>query len=351
MVGLDISDRSIKIAEVAGGGMPRLRTVCWSTLAAHLMRRGVVQDVGAVAQAVQAAFERCSPVPVAGRSVVASIPETQSFVRVVDLPAMPEHEMDEAVHWVVRRHLPFDLERVYIDWQSLPNVSGERREVVVGAAQREVVDPLLQVLDALGLSVAALELEAQAVMRCLLPSDPFVTRDIRGVLVIDLGATSTNVVFFDRGAMRFTTSIQLGGDDLTMRLTRQLNVPLEVAQAIKANVGPPDVGQGPAVEAALRTGMRELVRAVERVVREMMVSFSSEQSVHAILLSGGSANLPHLVDVFSEVFSDVSVQLGNPWTNIPREEGSRDVQLSVSDAMHFTTAIGLALRRSEVLVG
>ncbi len=351
MVGIDISDRSIKIVEITDGNNSQLRTVCWSALAAGLMRRGIVQDVEAVARAVAAALEQCLPVPVAGRDVVASIPETQSFVRVLDLPAMTERETSEAVPWAVRQHLPFDPERVYLDWQPLVSTAGEatRQQVMAGAAQRSVVDPLLAVLDALGMNVVALELEAQAVIRCLLPRDPVVARDILGVLVVDLGGTSTNVVFFDQGAMRFTASVQLGGEDLTARLARQLHMQPEMAATLKAAVGTVGVAQDAGAAATLRAVTLELVRGVERVVREMTAAASPEQRVRAILLSGGSANLPGIVDVFAEVFAGAPVQLGNPWTNIPRNDDRRGVQLSAGDALYFTTAIGLALRRPEVL--
>src|SRR5687768_2416502 len=175
MIGIDISDRSIKVAQVeASMGRIVLKSVCWAPLVETYIRRGVIQNVPAVAEALKSSFEKCSVGPVSMNApVVASIPETQSFVRVLDLPAMKDREVDEAVYWAVREHIPFDLERVYIDWQALPYGSrqGERRQVLVGAVQREVVDPLLEVLDTVGLRVTALELEAQAVVRALLPLD------------------------------------------------------------------------------------------------------------------------------------------------------------------------------------
>lgn len=346
MVGIDISDRSIKVAEVAHSDHPELRAVCWSALKPSLMRRGVIQNVAAVAEAVRGAFDRCLPVPVSGRTVVASIPETQSFVRVLDLPPIPEQEVNEAIQWAVREHLPFDLERVYLDWQSLV-VAADRRQVVVGAAQRDVVDPLLEVFDTLDLTVAALELEAQAVVRCLLPLDPDVARDVRGVLVVDLGATSTNVIFFDRGSMRFTASVQRGGDDLTTQLSQQLGITPEAAAELKAVAGTPGSGNDKAL-GVLRMATLELVRSIERVVREMTVALPSDQQVSTIMLSGGNANLVGISEIFAEVFSDIPVHLGNPWANLPNDDSPTNVQLSSGDALHFATALGLALRRSDV---
>lgn len=346
MVGLDVSDRSIKVVEVSDGDSPKLRSVCWSSLAPNLMRRGVIQDPVMVASTIEEALTKCTPVPVAGRTVVVSIPETQSFVRVIELPTMSDHEMDEAVQWAIRHHIPFDLERVYLDWQPLISNQPEngRVQVLVGAAQRDVIDPLVQVLDSIGLRVMACELEAQAITRSLLPRD---STDVAGVLLVDLGATSTNIIFFDRGAMRFTTSIQRGGDDLTQHLAQELKLQPSIAAEKKALVGVQANDDETQIALTLRAVTYDLVRQIEQVCREIITQLNAAGGIRAILLAGGAANLPGLASIFGEIFPGVPVQLGNPLINIMPEEGGQVSALSPADAVHFTTAIGLALRRPD----
>lgn len=345
MVGLDVSDRSIKAVEVSDGDSPKLKAVCWSSVAPNLMRRGIVQDPTMVAATIMEALTKCTPVPVAGRKVVVSIPETQSFVRVIDLPMMREEEMDEAVQWAIRHHIPFDLDRVYLDWQPLSQVQGEERvQVLVGAAQRDVIDPLLQVLDSAGLQVMALELEAQAIVRSLLPRD---SESISGVLLVDLGATSTNVIYFDRGTMRFTTSIQRGGDDLTQQLAQELKLEPSIAAEKKAQVGVQGTTTDGNIAQTLRVVTLDLTQQIERVVREVLSQMSLNEGIRAIMLAGGASNLPGLQEIFGEVFPGVPVQLGNPLINLMGEATGQEFALSAADAVHFTTAIGLALRRPD----
>jgi type IV pilus assembly protein PilM len=347
MVGIDVSEKSIKVVEVSDGNMPVLETVCWSTIKAGVIKKGVVQDVGEMTRALQGAMQKCTPIPVAGRQVVVSVPESQSFVRVLDLPKMSDDETDEAVQWAVRHHIPFDLDRVYIDWQMADmGLSADgRRKVLVGAAQRNVVDPLLEVLDSLKLEVEALELEAQAIIRSLLP---FNAQDVQGVLIVDLGATSTNVIYFDRGTMRFTTSIKRGGEDLTQQLVGALNIQPSMAAEKKALVGTSGDGDQAQVATILRAATLEIVQQIEQVVREVAVTGSAGNGVRAIILSGGSANLPGITSIFNEVFEGVPIQLGNPLINV--STGEKGSTLSVSDAIHFSTALGLALR-SAVIAG
>lgn len=342
MVGLDVSDRSIKVVEISEGDYPKLRTVCWSALAPNVMRRGVILDTTMIAAAIEEALTKCSPIPVTGREVVVSIPETQSFVRVLELPQMNESEMDEAVQWAIRHHIPFDLDRVYLDWQIVDQgAPGGRQQVLVGAAQRDVIDPLLAALDQAGLRTVALELEAQAIVRSILPRD---SSDVQGVLVVDLGATSTNVVFFDRGAMRFSTSIQRGGDDLTQKLAQELKIQPTIAAEKKALVGVAAEGDDQQIAAMLKTEAQALVSLINKAIVEVPAQAEGQSPIKAVLLTGGAANLPGLINIFMEAFPGLPVELGNPLINITAENENSMPPLSLADAVHFTTAIGLALR-------
>lgn len=344
MIGVDISDRSIKVAEVTEGATPKLRAVGWAALPAEAVQRGVIRDADMVLGQLKDAFDRSSPVAVSGKRVVASIPEIQSFVSMVVVPSMSRREMDEAVQWAAQQHLPFDLERVYLDWQPLTALPDGKVRALVGAAQRDVIDPLLYVLDGLGLTTIALELEAQSTVRSLLP---LVASDIQGVLIVDLGAASTNVIFFDQGSMRFTTSVPEGGDLLTAQLAQALGVAPEEAAEKKALVGVSTSAPDQTVAAPLRAATKTLLTHVAQVSRDVVAQAGGGAAIQAILLSGGAANLQGIAEVFGEVMPGAPVQLGNPWTNLLAEGQEGEAPLSGEDAAHFATALGLALRREE----
>ncbi len=344
MVGIDISDKSIKVAEVTEGDTPKLRAVGWAALPPGTLVQGFIQDVAQVAQNLKEAMSRASPVPIVGKRVAASIPEIQSFVSVVEVPMMSTREMDEAVQWAVQQHIPFDLSRVYLDWQPLSEAHEGKIHVLVGAAQREVADPLLAVLDELQLTTVGLELEAQSIVRSLLPLD---AREVQGVLIVDLGAVSTNVIFFDQGSMRFTTSVPQGGDVLTSELAGATGLTLEEAAEQKALVGVSKQVAQQEIAGPLRAATKTLVDRVGQVSRDIVRQVGEGSVIQAILLAGGAANLSGIVEVFAEVFPGVPIQLGNPWTNLLPEGREGEAPLSTEDAAHFATALGLALRRPE----
>jgi len=90
--------------------------------------------------------------------------------------------------------------------------------VLVGAAQKKVVDPLYELLKALDLDLAAFELESQAIVRALI-SPELSTK--QGLLIVDLGASATNVIIHDHGTSRFTASLQKGAGELLAALPPQ----------------------------------------------------------------------------------------------------------------------------------
>lgn len=347
MIGIDISDRSIKIAEVSSDPGRQFKTICWSPLPADLIQRGIIQDVPRLAQEIQKTCTKCSPVPLSRDNVVVSIPERQSFIRVLDLPAMSDAETNEAVRWAIRKDLPFDLDHMYIDWQSISGaISANVRQVVVGAAQRAVVDPLLSAFDKAGFRVQAFELEAQAMVRSLLPLDSL---SIEGVVICDLGATTTKLIYFDRGSMRWTIAIPSGGDSLTQTIRDAHGLSVEEASEKKAVIGAiAREGDDGAIALTLRNAALGLLGQVKNELDAALSLLSDSSGLKGILLSGGGANLPGIRDVFNEVFPGIPVEPGNPLINVNAGKSRRSVAISPQDAHHFVTAIGLALRSQSL---
>jgi type IV pilus assembly protein PilM len=342
MIGLDISDRSVKIVQLSQSEPRRLLAHCWHAIPEGVIEHGLIRERSKLQQVLKEALQLCQMTSRADDAVVASIPEMQSFLRIVELPAMADDEMHEAVRWEVARHIPFGLENVYIDWQPVEaghTPSAGQREVLVGAAQRKVVDPLLGVFRALGINVVALELESQAIVRALISNE---LRSHQGLLLVDLGGTVTNVVIHDHGAMRFTASLQRGANSLATVL------PAGSARLLEG----PRQDELPAedqrrIAEGLRAGQEELVMEVLGIV-EFYNGIDANHEVKEILLTGGGSNLPGLDNVFLRYFENVHVQRGNPWVNILATGWKKRPPLSLRESVHFTTALGLALRQVDL---
>ena len=187
MLGIDISEQSVKIAQIGLGGGRRLTTHCWHGVPEGTVQKGEITNQVAMQQVLHEALEKCKLPSRKNITVVASVPETESFLRVIEIPIMEPAEISEAVQWEVAQHIPFGIDNVYVDWQPVrrhKRTTTDRQEVLVGAAEKRVVDPLYEALHAVGLDVGALELESQAIIRALISPELQLRK---GLLVVDLG--------------------------------------------------------------------------------------------------------------------------------------------------------------------
>ena len=342
MIGIDISDRSVKMVQLSDDrGVRCLQSYCWCSIEEDVIERGIIKEPNKMKDVLTGVFRQCRLTSDVDDAIVASIPETQSFLRVIEVPEMADDETNEAVKWEVAQHIPFGLENVYIDWQ--PILSGhkaalKRREVLVGAAQKKVVDPLLQVLQGLGLDVAGLELESQSIVRALISPE---LKDKQGLLVVDLGGTATNVIIHDHGAMRFTASLQHGATRISELISREDR---QLLATPRSDDLPKEVTDR--VAKLARPAQEELVMEIRGIV-EFYNGIDAQHEVKEILLTGGGSNYPGLDQVVVKLFDDVHVQRGNPWVNILPGEKAKKTPLNLKESVHFTTALGLALRNNE----
>lgn len=341
MIGIDISERSVKIVRLSNKPDHKLLSHCWAEVPQGVISRGVIVDSEAMQRVVAQALHHCNIARDIDDVVVASIPETQSFLRVIEIPLMDESEIAEAVKWEVAQHIPFGLENVYIDWQAVTKghrAAHGRREVLVGAAEKKVVDPLVRVLAALKLDVAALELESQAIVRVLVARGQ---RGRSGLLVVDLGGSATNVIIHDHGTTRFTASLQRGAFDVLSSLTPEER---------NTVTGPPKRAsetQPAQLASKLKAPLEQLVIEVQGIV-EFYNGIDTEHEVKEILLTGGGANFPGLDTIFLKYFDNVHVHRGNPWVNLLPVRRETQPPLSLQESVHFSTALGLAFREVTV---
>lgn len=336
MIGIDISAHSVKVVHLSRTDHSLLDHAS-TDMPPGAIEKSIIINSQQVQTAIRESLHRSHLGDKIDDTVVCSIPENQSFLRVIEIPTMAIDEIDEAVQWEVARHIPFGLENVYIDWQPLSHghhPGSGRQEVLVGAAQKKVVDPLVAVLVGLHLDVAALELESQAIVRALVSPE---LREQQGLLVVDLGSTGTNVIIHDHGTIRFTATLQKGVVDL-----RRALLPRDLAASAD------ETGKLPAQELArlaqlLTPAAEELVMEIRGII-EFYNSIDAQHEVQQILLTGGGANLPGLDQVFLRFFDNVLVQRGNPWVNILSGQRIARPAMDIQESARYTTALGLALR-------
>ena len=143
-----------------------------------------------------------------------------------------------------------------------------------------------------------------------------------GVLVLDFGAGTTGIAAFTGGFFSLADVVPMGGLHITLDIAQALRAPLEEAERIKAVYGTlfsarsdvlevievsPVADDGGYQQQLTKAALHAVVSArvamnLEYVARRLAAARLSRESVRSIVLTGGTAELPGLVECVEKYF-------------------------------------------------
>ncbi len=178
--GLDISDFSIKIAQVVEGKGERLLSAWGKTkIKPGVIDKGVITDKEQLVSELKKLKESVSG-NLTSNFAVACLPETKTFIKVFDLSKPKKTDKKEssqplidAIEKELPKEIPLPVENITYDFQ-IVREDDSSWSVLVGAAPRDIIMDYNEVIKSAGFSVLALEIEAQAIVRALM-SDKYKT--------------------------------------------------------------------------------------------------------------------------------------------------------------------------------
>jgi len=335
VVGLDIGTSKIMVvvAEVQSNG--ELKLAGFGVSPSNGLKRGVVVNIEATVQSIQQALreaELMADCKIAG--IYTGI--TGSHIRGISSSGMVAIKDKEVTR--------SDVKRV-MDTATAINISNDQRVLLI-ESQEFVIDGQ-EVKDPIGMSGIRLEAKvhivtgaqsaAENIIKCvhrcglevvhlmlnpLASSLSVLTQDERelGVVLVDIGAGTTDVSVFTGGAIRHTAVIPIAGDLITSDIAMALRRPTKDAEEIKvssgcakqlitdpeAQVEVPGLGdRGPrllskqALAGVIEPRVEEIFSLVHQVVRE--TGFEEVLS-SGIVLTGGASVMPGMIELGEDIF-------------------------------------------------
>ena len=334
--GLDISGSSFKFVQVNKNGKDSvIKAYSDIVVPKALIINDAISDPKTFVTLLKQSLDKPQFGRLTSNYVVASLPESKSFVRVIQIPKMSEAEADNAVPYEAESFIPMPLDQVYLDWEKIGE-DGDKMNVLMVAAPKEYVDSYLDLLDKAGLKPAALEVESQSCLRAVMPKGSQET-----VLLVDMEAYRSSLIMVENGNLQFTSTIPIAGNNFTESVAKALGVSNAKAEEIKHKVGIANTAEYPNIKTSMLPVLGNLEAEIKNILK--FHGEHSNRQVERILLSGGSARLKNLAEFLGQQLADAGVakvELANPWQNV----GSHSQVLNQEDSLGFTTAIGLALR-------
>ncbi|MBN1524438.1 MAG: cell division protein FtsA [Spirochaetales bacterium] len=370
IVGLDIGTSKVcavigqydenNIPEITGVGMYQSRG----------MRRGVIVNIDAtvksIVQAVEAAEMMAGrevgevTVGISGahveginsRGVVAVTGKGREIVeadveRVIDAARAIVVPMDRAILHVIPQEFIVD------DQSGIKNPVGMigvrlESEVHIITGSTSSAQNIIKSVNRAGFRVSEIVLESLAASKAVLSQDE---KDL-GVLLIDLGGGTTNVLVYIEGAPYHTSILSLGADQVTSDLSIMLKTPLESAERIKRDAGccyvehveddhyvqiprvggrPPDRIAKSKIAEIIQPRMEEILRLVRDRVNEQQLL---KRCGGGVVIVGGGALMPGVAELATDIF-ELPVRIGYP-------EGPGGLKEEYSDPQ-YATAVGLVM--------
>ena len=240
-VGLDIGTQMIKAVEVKGmgNGLTVTALVAGNTPVGAI-QNGLVADPKALGNAVKQLLSKNGIR--AGRVVTAATGADAVVVRVIEVPRMSPSELAETMKWEIERHIPFAASDVELSYQTIDDPAAlaadpnnPNMEVLLAVARRDMVGLHLDTLTAAGLKPVAIDIEILAAGRALIDLNRGDLKS-KNVVVVDLGASITEVGVFKNGVLRFPRTIPVAGDSITQAIANHSGLSMEAAEDEKRAV-------------------------------------------------------------------------------------------------------------------
>ncbi len=336
-LGLDIGASSVKIVQLKKKkSLTKLVGYQSRVLPENIVIEGIISDHEKMTKIVKEMMSETREGKFTAEKVIASIPDTNVFTRVLQLPKISDKELKEAVMWEADQSVPMALTDLVVDYQVLgPSTDKEdMNDILLVAAPLAIVNSYVQLFNMLGFQIEAIETSLASVLRALVSN-----KDHEEVmLVADIGAKSTNLGFYDH-TLRLSDSLDTGGGSFTSLIASSLSLDEKAAEKLKTTSGLKD----DKVKNALKDTLESLSNEMQKVIRYHDERF--EKKTAKVILCGGSSNLIGLTEYLADKLK-IEVKVGNPWVNIDTYPLK---PVPKSEAPAFANAIGLSLRGMEDL--
>ncbi|WP_043765349.1 cell division protein FtsA [Algiphilus aromaticivorans] len=370
LVGLDIGTSKVAVIVADTRDDGTLEIIGHGEAPSKGLSRGVVVDIEATTSAIRRAVEEAELM--AGcrvQSVYAGISgnhvravNSQGIVavrnrevtetdkeRVIDAARAVVIPADQRVLHVVPQEWSVDGQEGIREPAGMAGVRLEAKVHIVSVGT-SAAQNIYKCVEGCGLEIDRLILEPLASSYAVLQPDE---RDL-GVCLVDIGHGTADIAIFKDGSIRHIAVVPVAGEYVTRDIAAMFRTPSQSAESIKRQYGcawPPMCEPGEAIEVPStgdhparqisRQEMAEVIKARyeelfrEFIARELHRSGFYDLIASGIVLTGGSARLPGVIELAEEIFQ-VPVRLGLPQEQV---KGITDVTKNPS----YATAVGLLL--------
>jgi type IV pilus assembly protein PilM len=344
-VGLDIGTSAVRAAEIdTSKSTPVLLTYGQVGLPPGSLVDGEIRDTTSVAEAIEKLWKNGQ---FGGSSVIVGIAGLRAITREIDLPYVPDDEVESAVRFQSEEVIPFPPDQTILSSQVLSDYTNDEgakmRRVLVAAAHVDLVNGVIEAVERAGLTVDGVDLTSSALVRAV---GGYGDSD-QPEAVVSIGAGLSVVVVHQNGRPQFVRTIGSGGNTTTAAISAALDIPIIDAETLKYRFGE-ESAHIQAAERIARPSMLELVDEIRNSI-QYFASLPGRLPVSQVLVTGGGSELHGLVPML-EGQVRIPVRIASPLDRLDVSKLDLTAEQAAEVAPVLASPIGLALPEPDKAV-
>lgn len=279
-----------------------------------------------------------------------AIPISSALISLVEMPTLDEKKMAEMIPLEARRYIPLPISEVTLDWWLLPKEEQQfvapggsatpqdshqgKTDVLLVAVLNEALEKYRRIVKDLALEKSFVEIELFSTIRSVLD------HGIAPVIILDLGAATTKLYLVERGVVKDSHIINRGSQDVTLALSRSMNIPVAKAEELKRTVGLSTDPSNKQVREGISLVLDNIFAEANRVLLAFETRF--HRTVSKIVLTGGGVVMKGFFEAAKLRLQTEAVQ-SDPFSKTVTPPFLAPTLKEIGP--EFAVAIGLALQK------
>ncbi len=269
------------------------------------------------------------------KHAVVGLPSTKVFATVITTPKLDHAQLATAIRYQAEQYIPMALDQVKLDWTVIgQSKDGKPVEVLLVAAPNSVVDKYVGILEKAGLEPLALEANAIATARALVPPTNL------AVAILDFGSLDSDISIIYDNSPRLIRSVPVGAVTVVRAVSQNLGLDETQANQFTYKFGLTQSKLEGQVYKAIKPMLDNLVAEVEKSA-QFFTGRYPDVKLEKLIITGSMAGLPELGPYLANS-TGLPVEFGNPWINVSYPSGLQDKLMGLS--VEFAAVVGLAGR-------
>jgi len=228
---------------------------------------------------IEAIRQALSDGDISAKFAVSAVSGESIIVRYIQLPEMPENELEGAVRWEAEDYIPFPLDEVNMDWSVLGRTEGGEQnkiDLILVAVKKDLIADHIELLKSLDLQPAIVDVNSFAFLNCYELNYMPPPTDV--VALLDIGAEISSISIYHNGYPRFSRDIAIAGDTVTTSIQQRVGCSYQRAEELKQKEGlPAPAPDDLDTEFSGDTSLLDTIRGtVERITGESLTEETPE---------------------------------------------------------------------------